>query len=285
MDIAAAQRVWKALSSVDHYLQYEFSEDLNRSSTVRPEDWRVIHQAAQVLREERLNLPKELYKLGMVDALQNSLQPNLNTLLDTLRELLDARSINDLEMERELLEQANRQINFAFADFRNKLHDFKDMYDQLLEEDKDPSNYNVYFPSGVQIGGDMLFGSEKVGGDKVGGDKVGGDKVGGDKVGGNKVESYGVSVEEVFEQLSAEISQVSASPEKEVAELAAKNLEAEAKKGEDADEKTVERWLTTMLTMLPDVAEVAINTFINPVQGLSTVFQKVAQRAKASRQV
>jgi hypothetical protein len=34
------------------------------------------------------------------------------------------------------------------------------------------------------------------------------------------------------------------------------------------------------MSMLPDIGEVAINTFINPIQGLSIAFQMIAQQAK-----
>ena len=47
-----------------------------------------------------------------------------------------------------------------------------------------------------------------------------------------------------------------------------------------ADEKKVQRGFELILTMLPDIAEVAINTFINRAAGISTVFQKIAQKAK-----
>lgn len=57
-------------------------------------------------------------------------------------------------------------------------------------------------------------------------------------------------------------------------------LEVEAKKGDQADEQRVERWMLFLAETGRDALEVAVNTFINPIQGISTVFQKVAQKAK-----
>jgi len=68
-----------------------------------------------------------------------------------------------------------------------------------------------------------------------------------------------------------------------VARSAVDALYAEAQKGEGADESTARRYLNFLLETAPDAWEVAINTFINPIQGVSTVLQKVASRAKAER--
>jgi hypothetical protein len=57
-------------------------------------------------------------------------------------------------------------------------------------------------------------------------------------------------------------------------------LEAEAKKGDQADEQRVARLFSFLAETGKDAIEVAINTFINPILGISTVFQKVAQKAK-----
>ena len=57
-------------------------------------------------------------------------------------------------------------------------------------------------------------------------------------------------------------------------------LEAEAKKGDKADEQRVTRLFLFLAETGRDAIEVAVNTFINPILGISTVFQKVAQKSK-----
>ncbi len=74
-------------------------------------------------------------------------------------------------------------------------------------------------------------------------------------------------------------------PKKTMAAVAVRGLEEEANKGEHVDESKVEEWFTTLMAMLPDIGEVAINTFINPISGLSTVFQKIANKAKGTLEV
>jgi hypothetical protein len=60
-------------------------------------------------------------------------------------------------------------------------------------------------------------------------------------------------------------------------------LMAESEKGEDADEGAVEELVQNVAEVLPDVAEIAINTMINPASGLTTLVQKVAERVADSR--
>lgn len=70
---------------------------------------------------------------------------------------------------------------------------------------------------------------------------------------------------------------------KEEAQLAAKALETEARKGDGADEKTVQKWFNFLLETAPDAWDVAVDTFMNPIKGVHTVFQKVAKRAKENQ--
>lgn len=71
--------------------------------------------------------------------------------------------------------------------------------------------------------------------------------------------------------------------DKQDAQNAITALESEAQKSDKADEKKVKKWLYFLAETAPDIGEVAIDTFLNPIKGLSTVFRKVAERAKAER--
>lgn len=98
--------------------------------------------------------------------------------------------------------------------------------------------------------------------------------------------SHGASAEEIakaFSTLMEAIQSKPAGPIKVVAETAVKGLEAEAAKGAEASEDNVQQWFTTLAQMAPDILEVAVNTFINPISGLSTVFKKVAERIKKDK--
>ena len=92
------------------------------------------------------------------------------------------------------------------------------------------------------------------------------------------------TITEAFIRLQQALAEQPNGPDKKIAEAAVQGLKEEAEKSRDPNEKEIERWFANLMTVLPDVGEVAINTFINPIGGLSTVFQKVAQRAKEIQQ-
>ncbi len=84
-----------------------------------------------------------------------------------------------------------------------------------------------------------------------------------------------------FGQLFEKINQMPEGTEKAVANSAAQALEKEAQKGPRAEEATVSKWFSILAQMAPDVFEVALTTFANPIQGLGMAFQKIAQKARA----
>ena len=132
---------------------------------------------------------------------------------------------------------------------------------------------------GQQIGGQRQYGSNITVGDVTGSNIVVGNH--------NRVSvTNGISAEEiakVFAPLLQAVQVKAESPEKAIAQTAVQGLEAEAAKGEDADEGKVQKWFTFLAEMAPDIRDVAVDTFTNPIKGLSTVFKKVAERAKAEK--
>lgn len=103
----------------------------------------------------------------------------------------------------------------------------------------------------------------------------------------NANQSAGVLDDEIVKAFAILMQKVNSLPEgqdKTDAQNAIKALETEAYKGTETQEKAVRKWLSFLLETAPDIWQVAIDTFIHPIKGLSTVFQKVAERAKAEHQ-
>lgn len=132
---------------------------------------------------------------------------------------------------------------------------------------------------GQQIGGSRQYGHSISVGDVKGSNIVVGNH--------NRVSvTHGASAEEIAQAFSTLLQAVQAkaeSPEKVMAQTAVQGLEAEASKGEEAQEGNVQKWFEILGNMAPDIWEVAVDTFTNPVKGLSTVFKKVAERARAEK--
>lgn len=88
----------------------------------------------------------------------------------------------------------------------------------------------------------------------------------------------------VFATLTQKVNTLPAGPTKEDAQDALKKLETEAQKVEQADEGRVRRALEFLVEVLPDAWEVTVNTILNPLAGLNTVFKKIAERVKIDRE-
>lgn len=93
----------------------------------------------------------------------------------------------------------------------------------------------------------------------------------------------GASAEEIakaFAPINARAEAMPEGPDKSVAVSAVKALQDEAQKGDKASEANVNKWFNFLAQAAPDVFEVAVATFANPIAGLGLVFSKVAERAK-----
>ena len=86
-----------------------------------------------------------------------------------------------------------------------------------------------------------------------------------------------------FEKLTAAVQALSNPAEQLSAQMVVKELEKEAAKGDAASEETVKNWFDMLLRMSPDIWDVAVTTFANPIAGLSLAFKKIAEKAKSDR--
>ena len=90
-------------------------------------------------------------------------------------------------------------------------------------------------------------------------------------------------IAQAFAALQQKVADLPEGPDKSVAQNAVGALEAEARKGEQATESAVQKWLSFLAETAPDVWEVAVDMFTNPIKGVGTVFRKISDRAKAER--
>lgn len=109
-----------------------------------------------------------------------------------------------------------------------------------------------------------------------------GDFVGHDKITRNTSASAD-EIARAFAIIMAEVNREKDGAKKERAEKLVQKLEAEARKGEQADEDNVEGWFTVLANTSADAWEVAVTTLSNPIAGLGTAFKKIIQRAKEEK--
>jgi hypothetical protein len=86
-----------------------------------------------------------------------------------------------------------------------------------------------------------------------------------------------------LEDLYQKLAQLPASPERDLVIQTLQELATETQK-EEAEKEKIEDMVKTVIQGLPDVAEVTINTIINPASGLMTLVQKVARHARGEKE-
>jgi hypothetical protein len=145
-------------------------------------------------------------------------------------------------------------------------------------------------------GGTFVGRDQVVGGDQVYGDKVAGDKIVTGPVSGAQVavgrgprqaayqETGGADVVRAFAAILARVDALPEGADRDDARETVEKLQEEADKGPQAEEGRVRRLLHFLAETAPEAWEVAVETFVHPIRGLSLAFKKVAERAKAERE-
>jgi hypothetical protein len=133
---------------------------------------------------------------------------------------------------------------------------------------------------GGNVGGSIVTGSGNTVVGSIGGDFVKGDKVGGDKVGRDKI--TGLTGADLFQTVYQRIEVRPADPnvDKEEVTETVQKIEQEVEKGEEANPSKVERWLTNLHNMAPDIGDVTIACLTNPAAGVAMVIKKIAEKAQ-----
>ena len=87
-------------------------------------------------------------------------------------------------------------------------------------------------------------------------------------------------IQRLFRDIQKKLAELPEGTNQEEAQEAVNKIKVEAQKGEEADETRVQKWLNFLAETAPDVWEVAVETFLNPVKGVSLVFKKIAEHAQ-----
>jgi hypothetical protein len=157
--------------------------------------------------------------------------------------------------------------------------------------------------TGIQASGPVIQGSTFQG-DFVGRDKFGGDRVEGDKnevtIGNNaqigqfavgknirQTETRGVQSQDLASLFQAIYQRIDEDPElapnkKKEVKNTVEYVQEEAAKGSSADTKEIERWLGQIKQIAPDILKVTAAALLNPLAGVASAIQVVAERVRSA---
>jgi len=154
---------------------------------------------------------------------------------------------------------------------------------------------NISGNAKIHVGGDIVNGDKNVQGDEIhaGGAvnvvNIGaGAQVGQVAAGNNITQTQGASAQDLAALFSAIYKQIDALPNNPNVERGeirdtVKYIENETAKGENANPNKVERWLTTLKTMAPDILDVTAAALLNPLAGVSAAIKKIAAKARGDK--
>ena len=114
---------------------------------------------------------------------------------------------------------------------------------------------------------------------------VGGDVVGRDKI--TTTDSLDLKewaeLAKYFAQIDKQIDARPDDPNVDKAELkeTVGKIQAEVKKGQEANAAKVERWLHGLAAMADDIFQVTVTTLVNPVAGVGQAIRLIAQKARS----
>jgi hypothetical protein len=95
---------------------------------------------------------------------------------------------------------------------------------------------------------------------------------------------WGKDTAQIFQTLMQKTNELPDGPSKIVAQQAIAGLEQEVNKGEAAQEHKLAEWFNFLAQAAPDVWDVAVATFANPVAGVARIVQLVAKKAKEEKE-
>lgn len=142
----------------------------------------------------------------------------------------------------------------------------------MTNKKKDQDDWNVNIGGGVNIERGDFIGRDKNVSVEAGGINVEGDV---------EVNQQAAMQKELFEDIQRQIEQRPNTPPEDVQDLKAnvQEFQAEADKGEKADESFLARRLRNIERIAPDIGEVLLATVANPAAGFAMIVKKVAERA------
>ena len=141
-------------------------------------------------------------------------------------------------------------------------------------------------------GGPHVDGNWNISGDYVGGNKTVTQHAGGDIVGRDKITTTntttglsGDQLQQLLTAFAAIQKQIDARPEdpnvgKDEIKRTVDDVKTEVQKGGAANPNKVQRWLTGLAAMAPDIFKVTVATLVNPVVGVATAIQLIANKAQ-----
>jgi hypothetical protein len=130
----ALRQVWNELCSLDKFLSQELGQFIQSQTLLEVSQWEFINKPLSTLEKQRPNLKYELYDFAKNEIFVNTLQTDINKMLDILRGFISAKNAGDQGKQNAQLMQFNFQLKTISTNYLKKLNEFRELAERLTEE-------------------------------------------------------------------------------------------------------------------------------------------------------
>ncbi len=103
----AIRQVWNELCSLDKFLSQELGKFIQSQTHLEVSQWEFINKPLSTLEKQRPNLKYELYDFAKNEIFVNTLQTDINKMLDILRDFISSKNAGDQGKQNAQLIQFN----------------------------------------------------------------------------------------------------------------------------------------------------------------------------------
>lgn len=130
----AISQVWNELCALDKFLSQDLGKFIQSQSHLEVSQWDFINKPLSTLEKQRPNLKYELYDFAKNEIFVNTLQNDINKMLDILRGFISAKNAGDQVKQNAQLMQFNFQLKTISTNYLKKLNEFRDLAERLTAE-------------------------------------------------------------------------------------------------------------------------------------------------------
>lgn len=130
----AIRQVWNELCSLDKFLSQDLGKFIQSQTHLEVSQWEFINKPLATLEKQRSNLKYELYDYAKNEIFVNTLQPDINKMLDILRVFISAKNAGNQGIQNAQLMQFNFQLKSISSNYLKKLNEFRDLAESLTDE-------------------------------------------------------------------------------------------------------------------------------------------------------
>ena len=130
----ATRIIWNELCELDSFLHNKLGGYIQSQTSLDGDNLEFINKPFAILEKQRNNIKFELYDFAKNQIFIETLQVDINKLLNILRETLKAINDGDKKREKDLMVKVNSQLDTVSRNFSIKLDKFRELAEKYTDD-------------------------------------------------------------------------------------------------------------------------------------------------------